>query len=466
MCYELPKIWQGRIKKYWDRTIPANYPASDSKFSLTFATAEEKAAVEKFEEELGTDESVVKDFIPEDSFLSGYLGVYDVSGIPGEKVLLNPEKVTSEDPFKVLHFVNDEWTEVTDVELIDGYIWGTLEEFSPIAVVFSKKEIEITTLPWFVGDIVVGNGNPVSIISKEDGKCYMVNKSSGKELVIPDSAKAIIGGTADGTDLKESSIVVDNVDNANLNVYAGSFFYNGEEEGKHSVNVDVATIKVVNSKIRSVNVSYGGVRTKQFNCYCDGLEAFFTASGYVTISKIGKDANGSMDLSLASNQWVKNANLEFKNAKVTWLYTGGNSGYSYTVNATCKLDGCVIDGGITCGGSNGRSENVTMEIINTESVQCQSVNRGIVNNVSVKVKDSDIKELAALGSSDDDVTGIIEGSSTLNVDGGTYKLIVGRYGEGFATNADHINYVKISRSADYEISNEDLAILGDKFIVK
>ena len=53
MCYKLPKIWLGRIQKYWDKIMPNDYPVSDSVFALKFDTEEITAAVVKFEDEIG-----------------------------------------------------------------------------------------------------------------------------------------------------------------------------------------------------------------------------------------------------------------------------------------------------------------------------------------------------------------------------------------------------------------------------
>ena len=40
MDYKLPKIWMGRIQKYWDKFIPKGFPVSSSKFSLKYETEE------------------------------------------------------------------------------------------------------------------------------------------------------------------------------------------------------------------------------------------------------------------------------------------------------------------------------------------------------------------------------------------------------------------------------------------
>ena len=69
MCYMLPKLWMGRIQKYWDKIMPNDFPASDSTFNIKFDTEEQTAAVTKLEKELGTEDSVVSSFISESSLL-------------------------------------------------------------------------------------------------------------------------------------------------------------------------------------------------------------------------------------------------------------------------------------------------------------------------------------------------------------------------------------------------------------
>ena len=90
MCYTLPKIWLGRIQKFWDKIMPTDYPASDSKFSLKFDD-ELKPVVTDFENNLGTENSPITAVLPENTYPSNYIGIYDVEGKPGKKTLLSPE---------------------------------------------------------------------------------------------------------------------------------------------------------------------------------------------------------------------------------------------------------------------------------------------------------------------------------------------------------------------------------------
>lgn len=61
----LPKLILARIQKYWDKTVPTDYPASDVSFSLKFADAKVKEAVDTFEDALETEDAPIKPFVPE-----------------------------------------------------------------------------------------------------------------------------------------------------------------------------------------------------------------------------------------------------------------------------------------------------------------------------------------------------------------------------------------------------------------
>ena len=97
MSMILPKLWLARIPKYWDRIIPKNYPESTSEFSVMYSTQEIAKAVEEMEKNVNTEESVLnnEEFVAENTFVSDYLGTYDVSGASGELTLLSPVEVTA-----------------------------------------------------------------------------------------------------------------------------------------------------------------------------------------------------------------------------------------------------------------------------------------------------------------------------------------------------------------------------------
>ena len=149
---KLSKLTVVRIQKYWDRIMPADYPYSSSEFSLKFDTDEIKTAVEKFENELETEESVVLSVLPENTFVSKYIGVYEVKGAVNELTLLSPEKVDSENVI-AMHYLteSDSWEKIEDIEIKDGYVWGKLTSFSPIAIIEYMKDIHIeSSIPYNV----------------------------------------------------------------------------------------------------------------------------------------------------------------------------------------------------------------------------------------------------------------------------------------------------------------------------
>ena len=200
--YALPKIWVGRIQKYWDKFMPTDFPKSSSEFSLKFSSAEAKDAVVEFESKLGTEESTVLDFLPENTFVTSYIGTYDVTGTPDELTLLSPEKVTSDNVI-ALHYVEDTdtWEKVEDISVVDGYVWGTLESFSPIAIVQYAKEIHLENSVSVVKNLpcVVCEGNPVQVKVNDNNDIVVVNPGTGKEIEITATNTMVVGGSIDGT---------------------------------------------------------------------------------------------------------------------------------------------------------------------------------------------------------------------------------------------------------------------------
>ena len=140
MQYSLPKLWLARIPDIWDRHMPANYPVSSSEFSLSFGDEETRNAVIEMEHNLGTDESIItEEILPENCVMTGYVGTYDVLAESGVETLLSPERVDTDNVIAMHYAVTDgeengEWVQIEDIEVRDGYVWGTLTDFSPIAI--------------------------------------------------------------------------------------------------------------------------------------------------------------------------------------------------------------------------------------------------------------------------------------------------------------------------------------------
>ena len=126
MSYSLPKIWAARIQKYWAKILPTDYPKSSSSFNTSFS-AEDKPLVDKMEEDLGTESSILVDVVEEGFYPSNYFGTWDVEGEAGELTLLSPEPVDLDGGSLIaMHLNGETWEQIEDAQIIDGYAWGTL----------------------------------------------------------------------------------------------------------------------------------------------------------------------------------------------------------------------------------------------------------------------------------------------------------------------------------------------------
>ena len=473
MCYTLPKIWQERVPKYWEKYMPANYPKSSSEFSFKFDTEEETAAVKTFEEQLGTDESVVPEIIGEENFVSDYFGTYDVKGEAGELTLLSPEKIETDGEIVALHLEDDEWKQIEDAHLENGYVWGTLESFSPVAILAYKRDIEEAETYWHknAAGCIVANGNPIKVYTDDEDKIQVESLVSGKKIALGTNT-VIIGGTIDGTAVAETKISVVGVNNESLGFYAGSCCYlEPEEEGADPIITTnkSTSIEVIDSKVRAITGQAGRVRNEFLSITVTNSSAkSHIACGETYNSKTNKDANSvdGKDLGFGSNGWCKKAVIKCDNAYTQLLFTGGNTGYTYTYETELSVKDSKIDYCIG-GGSNGQTDNVKMDITNMESEIFQTNNRGFVGAVTAKIADSKIDKLFVFGdATDQTVTGITRGPVAIDIAKGTYNLKIGTQAGVAATDADPVKFVKYSRSADIQIDADAAAVLGSKLISK
>lgn len=466
--HELPKIWQGRVQKYWDKLLPAGYPSSSSTFSTSFKSDAALVAVEKMEDELNTENCIALEAIPENTFVSSYVGVYDVEGTPGEYTLLCPEKVSSENVV-VLHYNEnkDAWETVKEVEVIDGYVWGKLESFSPIAVFEYKNDIMIVDGP-IVGPhkdcelVVVGNGNPMKVYG-EDDKVFVVGPT-GVPVEITKKAN-IIGGSIDGTALESTDVTIEGVKNQNIiaRVYGGSSFDNSEEVP--FTTVESVNVKVIDSELNLVTGSVGAVRVDTSNVTIKDSKVTNVATGQSMITGIRDASVSGVDPDFSCNVWVKNSNLVVSNSEIELLFTAGNAGNQYTNNAYCKAEDSKIGWFTAGGGSNGKTDFDIAEIVNCEIKVFQTVNRGKVGSVKTKIDNCSIENLYIGGETEDKTVTGTTGLVKLDIVAGTYNIVAGTDGGEVITNNDIVEYIKISDS-EVTISDELVAILGSKYIVK
>ena len=468
MCYTLPKIWLGRIQKFWDKIMPTDYPASDSKFSLKFDD-DLKPVVTDFENNLGTENSPITAALPENTYPSNYIGVYDVEGKPGEKTLLSPEKVSTKDVL-AMHYnkETEAWEKIEGVTVEDGYVWGTLSSFSPIAVVEIKKDIHAEEPNDFLSKkSVVCEGNSVEVYKNKDDKVIIRNKNNGTEIEI-EPGMLIIGGSIDGSDIESTDVLVNGVEDSTLVIYAGSVFYSTEEDVIPAI-VESAKVKVVGSTISEVSGSGLMVRTRSLSETIKDSTVTHICTGESWSDLLKKDVNKE-DPNYGSLHTLKNATIDISNTKSTAVYCGGNSGYTFTdtVNVSVK-DGSNINCLIT-GSYNGKVLSVASKVENSTIGIYQSVSRGHVEFSKGHFVGSTVKALN-VGSDPTDSTCVgTTGKIRIDVDAGegNYKFALGTEAGATITTADVariVDAVKVSRNTTFDVS-EITSVLGDKLVIK
>ena len=207
---QLPWIKEAIIPEYWYKGIPTDYPASSSNFSLIMTEAE-KEAVKEMEENINTEESIIDpEIIPENSALGKYLGTFDVTGEAGVETLLSPVRVPSDVTGVAAYHYNEEedkWTQIESATVKDGYVWGTLEEFSPIAVfTFRRDSYFVENDPNFKTPVFVCAGIATKIYKDEEDK-IIAEDGYGKKTEITEGT-IVVGGTIDGSSLNSTSLYV------------------------------------------------------------------------------------------------------------------------------------------------------------------------------------------------------------------------------------------------------------------
>lgn len=464
----LPKLWLQRIQRIWDKTVPTDYPKSSSEFSLKF-DSEIKDIIVEMENNIGSEASIItSDMIPENNILGGYLGTYDVQGVVGELTLISPEKVpTSAVGVIAMHYDKESsnWEKVEDAQVIDGYVYGTLESFSPISVFILKRDTFFTESTDFYGEgtpIFVANGVPI-IVSMKDDENVLILDSNGKETIVPKTVN-IIGGTIDGTDIESTSIVLRG---ATVNsVITGSVSTTGP------VYVNKANVTAFDATVTKYIVGSGyNNRINKFKADVKNSKLYAFGSGVSSASSKGimkgKDSNIDLELNLGANCWVKKAIVDFDSTEITYLYAGGTSGlfYANSVEINAKNGNY---GDITTGGSNGHTKECLLSIENSEFNNIQSVNRGTVDYAKANIKNCTGDLYIFANPSDKTANGIIE-KVKFNIDKSKLNLFCGVNGGSEVAKeyiADTVEYVKISRSSKIEYKDNSNKILENVIRIK
>jgi hypothetical protein len=503
----LPKCWLQRIDKYWDRTVPTDYPESESSFSLTFESQDIKEAVKIMESNLTTDDSIVSAVtLAEHTILGSYVGTYNVT-IPEvvksedaeEEValsseseisaasledtveeatevesteaaisyLISPEKLPNGAIAAVAFFYDKEteaWIQVENVTVQDNYIYGEVKASGPVAVFSVKRDTYVDTSKdvTIYANVFVANGIPITVY--KDGSDIIVKDANGKETKI-NTTYAIIGGTVDGSDVESTSVYVGKGVKLQ-SVYGGSYQKATADPctvGTVNVVIEGATIKgvvagaCVSTRADNVNIT---VKDSTVN------GALGAGISWSDVDK--KDANTLEGIGFTSKTWVKNFNYTVENSTIGIMYAGGTSGYLYVDNSEGTVKGSYIQYNVT-GGSNGKSNNVVEDIEDSSIEYFQTTNRGFVTSVKATVKNCQVKMFFVAGdSTDSKVTGTVD-SVKLDITGGIMNLYPGTNGGIVLTSEvakSIVKSLKISRSTTVYYLEDSANILGDLIRIK
>lgn len=464
----LPKLWLEVIHKYWDKKVPSDYPKTSSEFALKFDSEETAEAVKVMEDKLNTEESIItEDMISEGQRLGKYLGTYNVSSIAGKLTLLSPEKVSNSD-IGVLAFhyneENTEWEKVEDAQIIDGYVYGTLESFSPISIFTIKRDTVFDEAGEVFGSpTYIANGIPITV-TKDENDETIVKDSNGKEVVITEDT-IIVGGTLDGTSVDSTSVFVKGV--KIKNVKAGSY--------SNSENI-VIKIGKISCTIEDSEIT-SGITGASFNCRVEeavfnikNTKSNFFGSGESFWKKFGKDSNSMDTIGMGSKAWVKNVVVNIEDSEINILYAGGNTGYYYVQNVEVNIKGGKYNY-ITMGGSNGKTDRSVINISDASVPESfQTVNRGIVEYGKAVITNCKIGKLFTISDSQDSAVTGSANSVYLDITGGSVVLYVGNNGGepvDILKAKEIINALKISRTTEvvYAESNTQ-SILKDIIRIK
>lgn len=472
------------IEKYWNQGIPTDYPADATvEFSDTFDTEDERLAVREMESSLGTEESVVTDALPENTYVSSYLGTYNVQEIINEdgeveipennRYLLSPVRVENSDAVDgvvALHYnaETEEWENIEDAAIEDGYVYGTIQSLSPVAVFTIRKDIEVKEDYLWKGFIgVYANGNPVRVYTDDEGHKLIENKITGKSYELTTTETVLFGGTSDGTPL----------DNTNISVETGEYPYLDIKAGSQSPEINTtlkkATVVVNDATIGCVSGSCGKVHTDVVNITLNNVVLSWTGAGEsITYLKTGAvDANKDYTPETVDKTapfYTDKVNYVMNNVTTTLGYVSANTGMTYTREVNAKITGGNIQYLLLCA-SNGRTGTVNATIDGVKAEIFQTNNRGIVEKVTATIDNSEIEKLFVAGDNTDSTVNGFTKSINLDIGKGTYQIIPGTQNGVEMTSdvaAETVGKVKYSRSANVTFADNTKDVLGSKLVLK
>ena len=470
---QLPWIKQAIIPEYWYKRIPTDIPNSSSTFSFIMTEAE-KEAVAEMEANINTEESIIDpEIIPENSALGKYLGTYDVTGEAGVETLLSPNKVPSDVTGVAAYHYNeeaDEWTQIESAEVKDGYVWGTLDEFSPIAVfTFRKDSYFVENDPGFKLPVFVCAGIATKIYKDDEDK-IIAEDGYGKKTEITEGT-VVVGGCIDGSSVDYTDLYVKGV--KLKKIIAGSYCMTKDESFKnHTIKAKL----VVEDSESEQSITGAGIWNSCDEVYIKVVNSKAGGLGCQEAYRQGMCSNATLedaDKKLGSNQWVKHSLIEVENSEIQVLYCAGNNGHAYTKDAEIIVNGGTYEWYCT-GQSNGVVDNCKATVNGATITYFNHNNRGHYGSGKSVMKGCTITEGYVFGDPKESDPDMADVRGTISVDFDK-DCVVSDYCVGAISNVEvttyeeakkYIDYVKVSRDTDITYTRNAETILGDRLAIK
>ena len=536
----LPKIFLARIPRYWEKRVPKGYPKSSSEFSLPEVYEEKVAIEEMESKIGTEESIVSPEVVPEHEAVGNYLGSYFVeldmpvdeevveiveepteepepvaepvvtteepAADPNAEVtdpaaatepevepeateedeeevfvtLLSPVKVKKSDVTgAVAYRYNDSeesWDAIENVEVVDGYVYGTLEESGVVAAFTIRKDSYLdTSKSMFPGDVYVCNGI-ANHIYKEDDK-IIAETAYGTKTELTEETY-VVGGSYDGSSVDTTNVTVEGVKLEKI--VAGSYYDLDEDHKNHT--------KSIRFWAKNVETKYAFTGAGMWNCadeidmYLEDCVDWQYKDNPSIIGGLGcqetyrnkKAANSTMEESekkLLANQWVKHSKIVLKNCMIDVVYTAGNNGYCYTKDAELYVDGGEYIW--FCNGqSNGTVDNVYTEVKNAHIEYLNNNNRGHYGNGKIVIENCKIDEGYCFADPTDKQTADILGKVSIEMDADTEvaNFCVGSVNSAEITTAveaaKYIERFAISRDTAIIYTRNADKILADIIVVK
>ena len=468
----LPKCWLAVIPKYWYPSLPIDYPETDTVFD--FVKGEDKVAMIEMESNLGTEDSIIAaEDVPEKEAVGAYLGTYDVQAESGEEALLSPNKLPDNAVGAIAYHYDseaDSWNKIEDIEIRDGYVYATLDSYSPIAVFALKKTAYYDTSKSMIpANVYVCNGLNTKVYINDEDKLVAETDGVITELTESD---AIVGGTYDGSDVESTNLYLKGV---KIDfVIGGSWMYGTLDDGvrNHTKKVNVTAVDCEIGTLTGAGI---------WNCVD---EVVINTTGCKISRGLGNqmayyqkhDSNHTLEDSnkgVGSNQYVKKSIITAKDCKIYCLFAAGNNGFATAIDSSLYAEGCECD--YLCNGSsNGTTYNVNSTIKNCKVDALNNNNRGYWGNGSIVSKGgNEINKQYVLGDITDMPTALVTGKvNTIDLDATDTinEFYVGAVGDKEITSAEdaakYIELIKISRSTNIIYANSADVILKDIIRIK